>query len=151
MRASTYVLKVSGELEDEQIAELAGMTVAGSAERSLVLRGVVEDQAALAGLVLRLEMLGCSVQDVYRTATQPATVAVAVRGTSYAVAGVRWRIRVKGAMAPAVAKVVGDLEVTDVGLTTAVEAVTSGSQQLGALVQRLQALGLEIIEIHRCD
>lgn len=63
MRPATYEIRIDGTLPADELAEFVGMSASYDAGDT-VLRGVIADQAALAGLVARVETLGCAVREL---------------------------------------------------------------------------------------
>jgi hypothetical protein len=63
MRPATYEIRIDGTLPAEELGEFVGMRASYETGRT-VLRGVIPDQAALAGLVARVEALGCAVREL---------------------------------------------------------------------------------------
>ncbi len=72
MRPSTYEIHVLGRLPAEELAEFVGLTATYDGPGT-VLRGVVVDQAALVGIVARVEALGCSVTELELVDPQPGS------------------------------------------------------------------------------
>jgi hypothetical protein len=66
VKPTQYEITVRGRLSDTLVAALDGMT-ATSATADTVLRGDIADQAALYGVLARIESLGLELLDVHRT------------------------------------------------------------------------------------
>lgn len=63
MLSAIYEMHVAGVIDEADLAEFVGMSHRVEDGQS-VLTGVVADQSALAGLVARVEMIGCSVTEL---------------------------------------------------------------------------------------
>lgn len=63
MRPTTYEIHIDGHVPPDEYEEFVGME-AVEESRGTVLRGIVRDQAALTGLVDRVEALGLRVREV---------------------------------------------------------------------------------------
>ena len=63
MRAATYEFRVLGRLDAETLAELTDLEVREQGDET-VLTGVVVDQAALHGVIARLEAIGVHLVEV---------------------------------------------------------------------------------------
>jgi hypothetical protein len=57
VKTKSYEIHVRGELPDDVLQELGGLQVSAE-EPQTVLRGSIRDQAALHGILLRLQSLG---------------------------------------------------------------------------------------------
>ena len=65
MKPSHYEIRVAGTLPPEALVDFEGLTA--RAEPALtVVQGTLRDQAALNGLLARLELLGVQVEEVRR-------------------------------------------------------------------------------------
>jgi hypothetical protein len=60
-----------------------------------------------------------------------------------------YAVTVKGAVGPAVRVALGETDVTVVGGTTVLREHVGDQAALFGLLQRIQDLGLEVIEVHR--
>jgi hypothetical protein len=67
VKPTTYEITVRGRLGDRLLAAFDGVTAVSSAEGT-VLRGEIADQAALYGVLERIESLGLELLDVRRVA-----------------------------------------------------------------------------------
>ena len=63
MRAATYEFRVLGRLDADTLAELSDLDVREQGDET-VLTGVVVDQAALHGVIARLEAIGVHLVEV---------------------------------------------------------------------------------------
>jgi len=71
MKSTHYEITVRGRLSDTLIAAFGGLTAESSATET-VLSGEIADQAALYGVLERIESLGLELLDVRRTCRAPA-------------------------------------------------------------------------------
>jgi hypothetical protein len=69
--AERYEIRLGGHLEPRWVAWFDGMTIAGRADGTTVLRGEVADQAALHGLIQRSRDLGLPLISVRRLDPDP--------------------------------------------------------------------------------
>ena len=69
MKSTTYQITVRGRLSDTLIAAFDGLTATSSASDT-VLSGEIDDQAALYGVLERIESLGLELLDVSRSTAQ---------------------------------------------------------------------------------
>lgn len=65
MNPCHYVIRVAGTLPPEALADFEDLTVRAEPASTLV-QGTLRDQAALSGLLARLELLGVQVDEVRR-------------------------------------------------------------------------------------
>lgn len=73
MHPATYRIRMDGVLPDEGLLELVGMRLLRRTSRTTVLEGLLPDQSALLGMLVRVEDLGCRVRDLY--VVRPSDVA----------------------------------------------------------------------------
>jgi hypothetical protein len=146
MRATTYEVRIDGALTRHALEELAGMRLVGQGPRESRLRGVIPDQAALLGLVVHVEEVGCVVRDLVASYGPGAAPR---RGP---LNGPGWQIRVRGVLSQAVAASLDGMRVVEVGgdtRTTAIVVGHAGSRRsLSAAITALQAFGLEVVDVH---
>jgi hypothetical protein len=71
MTSRYYELRLMGTVSPEVLVDFDGLTAAPEPATTVV-HGVL-DQAALSGLLARLELLGVQVQEVRRLCAEPAT------------------------------------------------------------------------------
>lgn len=71
MHPATYRILMDGTLPDEGLLELVGMRLVTRTTRSTVLEGVLPDQSALLGMLVRVEDLGCQVRHMYVVRSAP--------------------------------------------------------------------------------
>jgi hypothetical protein len=69
MRPTHYEITVRGRLSDALLPAFSGLTASPS-ESDTVLRGEIADQAALYGVLERIESLGLELLDVRRHSTR---------------------------------------------------------------------------------
>ena len=65
MKPSHYEIRVAGTLPPDALVDFEGLT-ARTEPTSTVVQGTLRDQAALNGLLARLELLGVQVEEVRR-------------------------------------------------------------------------------------
>jgi len=75
MKSTTYQITVRGRLSDTLIAAFDGLTATSSASDT-VLSGEIDDQAALYGVLERIESLGLELLDVSRSTAQSSPTEV---------------------------------------------------------------------------
>ena len=70
MKTTRYEITVRGRLSDTLVDALGDLTASFSPART-VLRGEIADQAALSGVLERIDSLGLDLLDIRATATSP--------------------------------------------------------------------------------
>jgi hypothetical protein len=128
-----------GCLPPSEVAELEGLGIDRAVEQ-VVLDGCVVDQAALMGVLERLRRAGLTIRDV--APREPD--AVGTRSVDGEVA----EICVLGRVGEIVRSVLPLAAVTEGAATTRIEFAPASSEEVFDVLHRLEALALELREMH---
>jgi hypothetical protein len=71
MTKTIYSFRVQGHLDQERSAWFDGLTITHTAEGETILSGPIADQAALHGVLLKIQNLGLSLLEVKRGSLAP--------------------------------------------------------------------------------
>jgi hypothetical protein len=71
MSKETYAIRVQGHLDQERSGWFDGLTITQTAEGETILSGLIADQAALHGVLLKIRDLGLTLLEVKRGSPAP--------------------------------------------------------------------------------
>jgi hypothetical protein len=137
-----------GCLPPAEVAELKGLGIDRAVEQ-VVLDGCVVDQAALMGVLERLRRAGLTIRDVAPRETDGVgTHADDADDAADAEVGEVAEVAVLGRVGEIVRSVLPFATVTEGAATTTIEIAVASSDGVFDVLHRLEALALELREVH---
>jgi hypothetical protein len=134
-----------GCLPPSEVAELEGLGIDRAVEQ-VVLDGCVVDQAALMGVLERLRRAGLTIRDV--APREPDAGGTHADDAADTEVGEVAEVAVLGRVGEIVRSVLPFATVTEGAATTTIEIALASSDEVFDVLHRLEALALELREVH---